>query len=96
MIGVVAQLKVKAGSEAQFEAVVKELQKAVNAGEPGCALYECFRVKDAEGVYVFMEKYVDQAAVEAHRASDHFRTLGRQMGPFLDGAPVITRMDSLE
>jgi quinol monooxygenase YgiN len=95
MIGVVARLKAAAGKEAEFEAAALRLQAAVNANEPGCLLYRAFRVHDEPGVYVFMEQYRDQAAVDAHRASDHFRTIGRELAPYLDGAPVITRMTAL-
>ena len=48
------------------------------------------------GTYVFMERYVDQAAVEAHRATEHFKTLGRKMGEFMDGRPEILRLKEVE
>ena len=41
------------------------------------------------------EKAADAAAVEAHRGFEHFKRLGRAMGPFLDGVPVVTRMDKV-
>lgn len=96
MIGVVAQLKIKAGEAAGFEEVAKKLVAAVNANEPGCKQYQLFKVQESETDYVFMEQYEDQAAVEAHRASTHFTTLGAAMGPFMDGRPVITRTHIVE
>jgi quinol monooxygenase YgiN len=39
---------------------------------------------------------VDQAAVEAHRATEHFKTLGRKMGEFMDGRPEILRLKEVE
>ena len=33
--------------------------------------------------------------MDAHRGYDHFTQLGRDMGPFLDGAPRVTRMDKV-
>jgi quinol monooxygenase YgiN len=95
MLGVVATLKVKPGMEAQFEAVAKELAAKVNANEPGCKLYVLHRAETA-GTYVFMERYVDQAAVEAHRAAEHFKTLGRKMGEFMDGRPEVLRLKEVE
>ena len=95
MLGVVATLKVKPGMESQFEAVAKELVAKVNANEPGCKLYALHR-DEAAGTYVFMERYVDQAAVEAHRASDHFKTLGRKMGEYMDGRPEVLRLREVE
>jgi quinol monooxygenase YgiN len=43
-----------------------------------------------------MERYVDQAAVEAHRATDYFKALGRKMGEFMDGRPEIQRLREVE
>ncbi len=96
MIGTVAELTVKEGSQADFEKAALELEAAVNANEPGILLYRLFKVQGASNKYVFMEEYRDAAAVEAHRAAEHFRRLGRAMGPFLEGAPVITRMDKVK
>jgi quinol monooxygenase YgiN len=91
MLGVVATLKVKPGMEKQFEAVAKELVAKVNAGEPGCKLYALHHGEEA-GTYVFMERYVDQAAVEAHRATDYFKALGRKMGEYMEGRPEVMRL----
>lgn len=91
MLGVVATLKVKAGMEREFETVARELVAKVNANEPGCKLYALHRT-ETPGTYVFMERYADQAAVEAHRASDHFKSLGRKMGEYLEGRPEILRL----
>lgn len=95
MIGAVAELTVKEGSQADFEKAAKELEAAVNANEPGVLLYRLFKVQGSTTKYIFMEEYKDAAAVEAHRGFEHFKRLGRAMGPFLDGAPVVTRMDKV-
>jgi len=95
MLGVVATLKVKSGTEKEFETVAKELVAKVNASEPGCKLYALHRA-ETPGTYVFMERYVDQAAAAAHRATDHFKTLGRKMGEYMDGRPEILRLREVE
>jgi quinol monooxygenase YgiN len=91
MIGVVATLKIKAGQEAAFEAVAKELVEKVNANEQGCLLYRLHRADEPQ-TYVFMDRYADQAAVEAHRATPYFKELGRKMGDHMDGKPQILRL----
>ena len=95
MLGVVATIKVKPGMEKDFELVAKELVTKVNANEAGCTLYALHR-GEAPQTYVFMERYVDQAAVEAHRASEYFKTLGRKMGEFMDGRPEVQRLKEVE
>ena len=96
MIGAVAELTIKEGSQAEFEAVARELEAAVNANEPGIITYKLFKVRDVSNKYVFMEEYKDAAAVDAHRAAEHFKRLGRAMGPFLEGPPTVTRMDKVQ
>lgn len=95
MLGVVATLKIKPGKEQDFEAVAKELVAKVNANEPGCKLYALHH-SETPGTYIFMERYVDQAAVEAHRASDYFKTLGRKMGEYMDGRAEVLRLKEVE
>jgi quinol monooxygenase YgiN len=95
MIGVVATIKVKDGTGADFEAVANRLVAAVNANEEGCLFYRLFRTDDAN-TYRFLEAYRDMDAVGAHRASDHFKQIGREMGAFMDGPPDVVRMDGAE
>lgn len=91
MIGIVATLKIKPGMEQPFEAVAKELVAKVNANEPGCRLYALHH-GEQPNTYVFMERYADQAAVDAHRATDYFKALGRKMGEYLDGRAEVLRL----
>lgn len=91
---IVATIKAKAGSESQFEAAALQLVAAVRANEPGCLLYTLSR-GDAPDTFVFMERYADEDALKAHRGTEHFKTLGRAMGAFMEGPPVVLRMVEL-
>lgn len=95
MIGVVATLKVKDGSEAAFETVFRELVKGVHENEPGCKLYELFRVSGQKGVYVVQEQYDDVEAQKAHRASAHFKAAGPKLAPLLAAAPEIVQLEKV-
>ena len=44
--------------------------------EPGCVSYEIFRSVDQPERYVSIERYADDEAFTAHRASTHFREIG--------------------
>lgn len=90
MISIIATLTAKEGAEKDFEAVATELAAQVNKNR-GCLLYALHRA-EAPRTYVFIERYKDEAAIEAHRKSEHFRTLGRKMGEFMDGRPVVQRL----
>lgn len=90
---IVATVRVRAGTEADFEAIAKKLVAATNA-EPGCLLYTLNKGEEPQ-TYVFMERYRDEDAVKAHRISDHFRSLGREMGAFMEGDRSVLRMQEL-
>ena len=93
MIGIVATLKIKEGSGSEFEAVASQLVEKVNANEDGVVYYDLF--KQDETTYVFLEKYKDQEAQDAHGKTDYFRELGAQMGPFMAGATEIKVLQSI-
>lgn len=94
-IGVIATLKVQDGKGAEFEAVFRDLAKAVRANEPGNLLYQVFKSRKEPNTYVVMESYADEDALKAHGASEHFRTLGAGLGPTLAGRPDIHYLDSI-
>jgi quinol monooxygenase YgiN len=90
---VIATVRVRAGAEADFEAIAKKLVAATNA-EPGCLLYTLNKGEEPQ-TYVFMERYQDEEAVKAHRASDHFRSIGREMGAYMEGDRSVLRMQEV-
>ncbi|MFC3228902.1 putative quinol monooxygenase [Marinibaculum pumilum] len=91
MIGVMAKLKVKDGQGDAFEAVAKLLVEAVNANEPGNLMYRLYKAEEPN-TYIFMERYQDEAALEAHRKSPHYGEHGKAMGAYLDGRPEVSIM----
>lgn len=92
-IGVIATLKVQPGKDEELKAVFRDLATQVRANEPGNRLYQlCKPRKDADS-YIVMEMYDDQAAIEAHGKSDHFRAAGAKIGACLAGRPDIQYLD---
>jgi len=94
MISVVATLKIKKGQGADFEAIAGEMVAAVNANEEGCLFYQAHRTDDPD-TYVFIERYKDEAAIEAHRASDHFKSIGARMGAHMASRPDVQRFQQI-
>jgi quinol monooxygenase YgiN len=91
MLGIVATIKTKPGHDAAFEELAKALVAAVNAHEPGCLLYTLFKAEEPD-TYVFLERYQDEAALQAHRGTAYFKELGRQMGEHMEGRAQILRL----
>ncbi|MEI7932644.1 MAG: putative quinol monooxygenase [Alphaproteobacteria bacterium] len=95
MLAVIATLRTKEGMGAEFEAVFAKLQAAVRANEPGNKLYQLTKPVEGENVYKVLEIYENQEAVEAHRASTHFKELGAALGPYMAGRAEIERLETL-
>ncbi len=91
MIGLFVTIKLKDGKEQEFVDAAKQLLAEVTAKEKGCRLYVLFK-GEPPLTYHFMERYADQAALDAHRATEHMKTIGPKMGACFDGRPQITRM----
>ncbi|MCE7054188.1 antibiotic biosynthesis monooxygenase [Algoriphagus sp. AGSA1] len=50
-----------------FTRLIDETRK-----EPGCQKYELHEVKDQPGLYIMMEEWVSEVALESHNTSGHF------------------------
>jgi quinol monooxygenase YgiN len=88
MIVLGATIKAKAGKEQQLIEVFKRLAAEVQQ-EEGCLMYIFNQDKKDPTTFLVYEQYVDQAAVDAHANSNHFKTIGKEMGEFMDGRPGL-------
>lgn len=96
MMGIVATLKVKEGKEAVLEAEVKSMMATMETAEPGCLQFDMFTHSSEPGTYVMMERYADQAAVDAHMNSAHFQTLVKNLQDVLAGPPDVSILNAVE
>ena len=94
-IGVIATLTVQDGKGAELEAVFRDLAAQVRANEKGNKLYQLCKSRMAANTYVVMELYEDQAALDAHGKTDHFRAAGPKLGGCLAGRPDIQFLDTV-
>lgn len=95
MIGVIATLTLQPGKQAEFEAVFANLAAQVRADEPGNIFYVLCRSRESDLTYKVLEQYRDQAALDAHRASPHYRAAGPLLAGILAGAPVVEIFDAV-
>jgi quinol monooxygenase YgiN len=97
MIGVVATLKIKEGSEAQFEAGFKDLAAKVKANESGNIVYQLTKSRTEPGTYKVLELYANQDALTHHGQTDYFKAAGASVfAPVLAGRPEIEYLDAVE
>ena len=72
MLILVVRVTIKAGHENEVLVPFRKLQEETRR-EPGCILYVVQRSCEDSRRYLIYEQYNDQAALDAHRASSHFR-----------------------
>jgi quinol monooxygenase YgiN len=73
MYVVIATWRAREGEEAACRDILRTMTPLTRA-EPGCRMYVAHQSRDDPRTFVLYEQYDDEAALEAHRATDHFRT----------------------
>lgn len=86
----VVTFKVKAGQNAAFEKMFREVEASVREHEPGNVQYDLYRMAQDPQSYVVIEHYKDAAAVSAHGQSA--RKLFANLGSLTEGRPDAMRL----
>ncbi len=94
--GVIANLRVKPGVNAEFEAAFRQFQQAVRSLEPGVVYFGLHRSQTDATAYTVMEQYRDAAALDAHRQTPHYQAIPATFGAFMAGPPHIEVLDAIE
>jgi len=72
MIVLVVHFTVKPGTEEQARKYIRHMEEHTRL-EPGCLMYIGHESIENPGHFCFYEQYVNRAALDAHRDSDHFK-----------------------
>jgi quinol monooxygenase YgiN len=65
----IATITVKAGKEAEFERLQKELSELTHAHEPGTTVYDVIKSRSKPRTYVVYGRFKDEAAFDLHMHS---------------------------
>lgn len=87
-IKIVAFVTVVPGQEDAFTTAARECVVASRA-EPGVLHYDLWRETEGERRFVFNELYANDAAVQAHMTSDHFKAFGMAARDLAAARPEI-------
>ena len=79
---------VRAEAVDQYEALARELVEKSQA-EPGCVSYTLNRSLSDPRVHTMLEVWKDQAAIDAHNASEHFTRIVPQLGALVEVADPV-------
>jgi (4S)-4-hydroxy-5-phosphonooxypentane-2,3-dione isomerase len=88
MRALIARYQAQAYRGDEVAALLEEMAAAVARDEPACVLYRAARSVERPDTFILYEEYTDQAALEAHRETPHFRRL-------IEGA-VVPMLESRE
>jgi quinol monooxygenase YgiN len=75
MIVLTAKYFAKTGKGDEVEGLLRRMAPLVSANEPGCKLYHANRSADNPDIFLLYEHYADQAALDAHRSTPHFKEI---------------------
>jgi quinol monooxygenase YgiN len=79
---IIAKLTVKPEKVKAFTEAAKEIIEKSNK-ESGCKSYQLYQDPYDNTKFVFVEEYKNQAAVDAHFASDYFKAFGPKISDFV-------------
>ncbi|MDR1566501.1 MAG: antibiotic biosynthesis monooxygenase [Treponema sp.] len=79
MVRVVASNYIKPENIKAAEPLFREMIAATRK-EKGCIEYRLFTQKDASGLFVFIEEWESQEALDKHIASEHFTRIIPRIG----------------
>lgn len=94
MIKVTAKLRVNDGKADEFAAAGRAMVAAVIANEAGKTLgYELYRSTSDPNLFLFVEAYADDAALQEHGRTPHMATFGGAIRGLLAGRAEIERFE---
>jgi quinol monooxygenase YgiN len=94
-VSVIARFFPKSGQQDVVEKILKGMVGPTR-NEPGCERYDLYRVKDGPIQFTLFEIYKDQAALEFHRTTEHYKAYRAAIGDLLSepiGVSVLIGVD---
>ena len=93
-VNALATLRVKAGKEAEVEAILRDSQSATLANDKGCLRYEWYRASTPR-TYISLQRWSDQAAAQDHLNAPHVVNTVEKLLPLVLENPqavLLTRL----
>lgn len=93
MIGQMIRLKIKEGTQEEFESLVGQLMNDVTSHEPG-SIYDVRRVRGEPLTYLYFISFPDQAAFDRYMAAEYHTQMSPKALALLDGDPIFEDLDT--
>jgi quinol monooxygenase YgiN len=92
-IRLTVQLTVQEGKADEFEAAAAPALARVRAEDSGCEMYDLFRSVDDDTRFVMIESWASEADLAAHGTSAAMGEVGKALGAFIGGPPVMHKYE---
>jgi len=93
---IVARFVPKAGEEARVETILRGMVASTRQ-EPGCRRYDLYRTSAAGGtVFCLIEQYSGEGAIEAHRATPHYKSYRASIADLLVQPIEVARLEAID
>lgn len=86
-LNIIATIKVKPEFHAAFQPIFKKLVDGSRA-ESGCVRYELNQSVDNPNVYIVIETWASQQAIDIHNATPHFTEFASFAKDHVDGLDI--------
>ena len=74
---IIVTIKLKPGRADDFRSVILENAATARRDEPGCRRFDVLVAEDDGETFFFYEEYENAAALDAHRATPHYKKYGQ-------------------
>lgn len=92
---VVAKIRAKQGCGDELAAVFSDFVDWVKDNEDGTLTYTCNRSHEDSDLFLFFERYVDQAAFQAHSSSSRFAEMAGSLQGKVEGGIEMETFDEV-
>jgi autoinducer 2-degrading protein len=89
------KVRVKPEQRQRFLQAIEHDALGSERDEPGCLRFNVLQDRADQNVYYFYEVYLDEAALEAHRAAPHYDVWRAASVEVLDGQPERTLCETV-
>jgi autoinducer 2-degrading protein len=89
------KVRVKPEQRQRFLQAIEHDALGSERDEPGCLRFNVLQDRADQNVYYFYEVYLDEAALEAHRAAPHYDVWRAAAVEVLDGQPERTLCETV-
>jgi len=94
MIDLIVTLQVKPGMEEKAEDLLRQFEYEAAENEQGCLRYQWYKAEQPD-LYYLLQRWTNQAALDAHYKAPHMATLMPRIAECTVGKYTTTRLTRL-